>query len=307
MLASEFREKTEPLLRPTQVAETEEEKRRVTEILSAPPHIAAQVQDRGELVKQARRLGEILEKGTPRPYSAKELDAAVKRERVLRSFWTEGMPTQAEMRKNPVGAVDKHRRWERAKKKAIQEWKNIKLRLHATEAMVGADSHLSDERDVANIEHYRPRGGSGELNMDVAQIVRPSYSPLPDRPVPVFTDQEIGTLRQVDPELAGQLALLSAEARAQVKAVLAQFLASQQTQAEQEPPPPPPPASDDVSAAELDEILNPAQQSLVSTAEIERLPWFEKQAVLHRLTGRRPKNKDEAAELIAKLAALPPS
>ena len=111
--------------------------------------------------RQLRALNAQLVSQSPKAYKSDEVDKAVAREKVLREQFTEGMLTQAEMRKTPTGAVDKHIAWERRNKEAILEWKNIRLRLQESGGIDG----MTDARDVANIERYRPVGGSGELPM----------------------------------------------------------------------------------------------------------------------------------------------
>ena len=157
----QFVEDTKPLLRPQQIEEMADEKQRLERTLEAPPHIRSQVQDVGAMRRQLRALNVQLEAQSPKPYPHADVDKAVKREKELREQFTAGMPTQAEMRKTPTGAVDKHMAWERRNKKVIMEWKNIRLRLQQSGGIDG----MYDARDVANIERYRPAGGSGELPM----------------------------------------------------------------------------------------------------------------------------------------------
>ncbi len=162
----QFEESLRPLLRPQQIEEMHDEKQRLERTLDAPPHVVSQVQDVGAMRRQLRQLNAQLEHQTPRPYKQDEIDKAVVREEKLRGEFTAGMPTQAEMRKTPTGAVDKHMAWERRNKRNIMEWKNIRLRLQAS----GGISGMTDGRDVANIERFRPTGGSGELPMHAPLI-----------------------------------------------------------------------------------------------------------------------------------------
>ena len=157
----QFVEDTKPLLRPQQIDEMLDEKQRLERTLDAPIHIRNQIQDVGAMRRQLRALNMQLDSQSPEPYSSEVVDKAVAREKVLREQFTTGMPTQAEMRKTPTGAVDKHMDWERRNKRAIMEWKNIRLRLQQSGGVDG----MSDARDVANIERFRPSGGSGELPM----------------------------------------------------------------------------------------------------------------------------------------------
>ena len=185
-------------------------------MLSAPPHIAGQIQDRGAARNQIRRIDRELENQTPKAYEGPEKDAAIRRSEELESQFTTGMPTQAEMRRNPAGAVDKHRKWEARNKRGILEYKNIALRLHA-----GDDSpdKLADASDIANIERLRPVGGSQELNMDNEQIPgRVQIGPVPGAgPAVVFSEEETALLEKKDPVLHSQIGLMNNDQRVIVK------------------------------------------------------------------------------------------
>lgn len=209
-----FQESTTPLLRPAQAQEWREQADGLRQLLSAPPHIANRIEDRGQLTKNLRALERDLRSQEPKPYDTNELDAAVQRSKQLKAEMVEGMPTQAEMRRNPAGAVDKHRRWEKRNKKKLAEWKNIGLRLHQT-----GDIDLPDATDVVNFERYRPIGGAQQLNMDNEQIQGSiQIGPTPGAgPATVFSTEETETLRAIDPEIHGRLALMSNDQRALVK------------------------------------------------------------------------------------------
>lgn len=159
-------ERLQPYLRQTQIASLEDEKRGIEATLQAPGFVQNQIQDRGAMQRQIRAIDRQLQTDTPRPYGETERDAAVARERDLREKIREGMPTQAEMRRNPAGATDKHRAWEKARKADVLEWKNVRVRMHASGMIDG----VRDAQDVANIETFRPAHASHELNMENAQI-----------------------------------------------------------------------------------------------------------------------------------------
>lgn len=217
-----FQESTKSLYRPHQVEQSKEEIKRLENTLNAPPHIAAQIQDRGEMTRQLRSLRHDMETQAPKPYLG-ELDDAVKRSEQLREEIVQGMPTHPEMRRNPVGAVDKNRKWERRNKAKILEWKNIQLRLHAG----GHLDELPDSKDVANFERHRPVDASHELNMHGEQIPGAiQHGPAPGAgPATVFSDSDKALLQSVDPELAGSLALLNNDQRAKVKEIIATMTA----------------------------------------------------------------------------------
>ena len=158
-----------PLLRPNQVEEHTEELARLTDLISPATDrgVRSQVADVTEAARQARACTKQLRDYTPRPYAdAAELDTAIAEERRLADDIREDMPTRDEMMKTPPGAVDKHRIWERRKKKTIGIWKNIKLRLQAS----GAGNELPDPSDVANVEMLRPESKARELSLDGSVI-----------------------------------------------------------------------------------------------------------------------------------------
>ena len=146
------------LLRPEQRQAMNEE-RDTLQAKLANPHI----QDKGAVVKQLRTIEHQIDTQTPKPFIGIELDKARKRADALKAKILEGMPSQEEMRKNPPGAVGKHRAWEAKNKAAIIEWKNLQLRIN----------HNSQDPDVANFEKFRPTGST--LNMHGAQIPGQQY------------------------------------------------------------------------------------------------------------------------------------
>ncbi len=160
-----FQERTTPYLKPIEVEQKAVELKRLQESLSAPPHIRNQLQDVGTLVRRRNDIRRNLEENAPKPYETADLDNAVARGKTLLSEIVQGMPTQAEMRRAPPGAVDKHMKWEQHNKPKILEWKNIQKCLHAA-----GDADVADAVDTSNLERYRPSGGAGELNLDNAVI-----------------------------------------------------------------------------------------------------------------------------------------
>ena len=221
-MSEAFQESTKSLFRPHQVEQSKEEIKRLENTLNAPPHIAAQIQDRGEMTRQLRSLRHDMETQAPKPYLG-ELDVATKRSVQLRDEIIVGMPTHAEMRRNPVGATDKNRKWEKRNKAKILEWKNIQLRLHAG----GHLDELEDSKDVANFERHRPTDASHELNMHGEQIPgKLQFGPTPGaEPVTVFSDDDKALLQSIDPEIAKSLALLNNDDRAKVKEIIATMAA----------------------------------------------------------------------------------
>lgn len=227
-----FQESTKPLLRPHLLAKLEDERQRLDGLLNAPPYIANQIQGRAELSRRLRTLQNQIETQRPHPYEAHEIDDARAREKELLADILDGMPTSAEMRRTPGGpggnTVGKHRAWESRKKVKVLEWKNIRLRRHA-----GGDLDHTDGIDVANIEAYRPIGGSGEANLDDAMIPgKLQFGPKPGAgPTAVMGQAESALLETINPELHGMMALLSNENRATVLALVRNLMAEAVDQA----------------------------------------------------------------------------
>ncbi|HUS52975.1 MAG TPA: hypothetical protein VMY41_03090 [Thermohalobaculum sp.] len=174
------------LFRPRQVDQAKDEVRNIEGMLSQPQHVLQHV-DVPAAMKQRATLKKQLDDLTPRPLAVEERDVTAARCSELRADIAEGMPTQAEMRRNPAGAVDKHRSWERRNKPKIAEWKNARLRMHASGML---DDLPSDASDVANIETFRPNGGFGEMNMHNTQITPTDYHLPPNLASQNHADEE---------------------------------------------------------------------------------------------------------------------
>lgn len=154
------------LLRPNQQVELQAEVERLESALADPK---ARLEDRGAAQRQLKKSKRMLEQFTPKPYTAEQIDVAVRREKELREKLTAGMLTQEEMRRAPAGAVGRHIAWEKKHKRDISEWKELRLRIH----------HDSQDPDIANLEQFRP-SGSGSLNMDTARIPQKTQYHFPD-------------------------------------------------------------------------------------------------------------------------------
>ncbi len=206
---------TESVLHPRQVAELKEAKAGLAEMLNAPSYIRNQLADSGAGVQRQMCDVDNMLKQAPEPIPPDQIDAAVKTEKLLREKWLEGMPTQAEMRRNPPGAVDKNMSWQKKTKTAVAQWKRLRRELHAAGI---SEHHLADEGDVSNIEMYRPRGGSGEMGMDNAQIPGKDYHLPPPGAgsVAVMSDKDKAVLEENNPELLETMATLTNEQRGEV-------------------------------------------------------------------------------------------
>ena len=104
----QFTEDTKPLLRPQQIEDMQEERRRLQNTLDAPMHVRSQLQDVGAMRRQLRSLDYQLETQSPKTYAMEDVDRAVKREEQLRAEFTAGMPTQqgkdTRVEKHPLAA-----------------------------------------------------------------------------------------------------------------------------------------------------------------------------------------------------------
>jgi len=195
------------LMRPNQVDATEAEIQRLEGQLTQPS-----LQDPGMARKQLNALKRTMYEQAPHMFEGSEVDWQVRRAKDLEEELKEGMPTQAEMRKNPPGAVSKHMNWEKRNQQKIQEWKHIKLRLNAG----------NNDPDAANMERFRPVGGAQELSMDNAQIPGKLYNlpPGPITPAVIMSDSESKLLKALDPGLHAQMAVLDNETREKILALV---------------------------------------------------------------------------------------
>lgn len=160
---------TPNLLRPNQIEELKDEERALENKLR---HADVMPVDRGAVQGQLRRVKQHLDIQSPKDIQGKEKDTMVQETGELLEKILEGMPSQEEMRKNPPGAVDKHRKWEKRNKQAIVNWKNNMLTLNKG----------TEDTDVANLEKYRPKAST--LNMDNAQITGTDFF-LPKGPIQI--------------------------------------------------------------------------------------------------------------------------
>jgi hypothetical protein len=211
-------ERTAPLLKVSQIEAMQDERRRLSDTLNAPPHLRRAIHDPALMAKTLRNIEKTLNEDSPTPYQGADQDAAVAREKELREQFVADMPTQAEMRRNPPGALDKHMNFEVRHEGNIGEWKNIRRRMLLSGMLPSAMSELS----ASNIEMFRPAGGSGELNMDGAQIPQArTFHGLGGRSAPL-SDRELELLRLLSPEIYSKIILLTADQRDEVKAALAE-------------------------------------------------------------------------------------
>lgn len=136
------------LLKSEQILDLKEEQTQIDAAL-APTNPFRNKISKPQLMHQRRKaIDKQLEDFAPATLEGSEKDKLANLEKELRAAWTNNMPTEEEMRKNPAGMVDRHRKWEKLNKKIIGQWKNVRRQLEPD----------SDDPDLANIERYRPHG-----------------------------------------------------------------------------------------------------------------------------------------------------
>lgn len=156
---------------------------------------------------------DLEENSPPTDLSGETKDALYRREKELESYIAEGMLTTEEMRRNPVTAVDRHMRWEKAKKPAILEWKNIRILLNPD----------SDEQDLANVERLRPSGlrvdGAPTFMADAQIPGFHAMTPLAKENWPLGEPKIDTPLKQAEDREKEELKARLAELEAQIKAL----------------------------------------------------------------------------------------
>jgi hypothetical protein len=214
---------TAELLRPHQVSDLREEIGALEGMLNAAPHVRAQITDRGSMRRRADRLKRDLDKLTPRAFGPDEKDAAIREFESLSNAIRVGMPSSEEMRRNPPGAVGKQMAWDKRNKRTVSRYKHLALRL-----LAGGDvpDHMKHAGDVANVELLRPLTTRRDLDMNGAQIPKTVDIHFGADPVGtvLFSDEEEAALKELSPVLASQLGILSNDARAEIKALLARAI-----------------------------------------------------------------------------------
>lgn len=130
----------------------------------------AKSDDRGPILANIKRTKLQLDSQSPVPLTGKEKDTLNTLNKKLLSRITHHMPTDEVMRKNPSGAVDWHQKWEKINKPLIRMWKNITIQLNPD----------SQDRDLTNLERYRPSGQMDRFRSDAQIPGVISYHNIPD-------------------------------------------------------------------------------------------------------------------------------
>ena len=136
------------LLKHHQIQDLEEEKQQLTAALSSSNPFRSKISKPQLMYSRLKAIDKSIETYAPTKLPGDEQDKLAKLEVELREAWTQGMPTEEEMRKNPAGMVARHQKWEKANKAIILKWKNVKRQLEPD----------SEDPDLANIETHRPAG-----------------------------------------------------------------------------------------------------------------------------------------------------
>ncbi len=145
-------------LRPNAKRELEYDQQQCRSQLSeTSPH--AQVTNRQAVAKRLRKIDTLIESDSAPEIPVSDRPEADRRIKELEVQIRDGMPSRDVMMRNPPGAVGENIKYERRRKPAQLEWKNLMLRRHAD----------SDDPDIANIERLRAPTGSN-LSFDGAQI-----------------------------------------------------------------------------------------------------------------------------------------
>jgi len=130
--------------------------------------------DAQECRKHLNTLERELEENSPPIVGGEAKDALYRRSQELQAQIQVGMLSREDMRRNPVGAVDKHVKWERANKDRILEWKNLQLMLEPDD----------ESQDLCNIESFRPEsyvpGQPATFNAGAQIPGAITYSHIPD-------------------------------------------------------------------------------------------------------------------------------
>lgn len=142
-------------LRWTQREETKDEIGKLQTVLEDPIARKA-ITDIGRVTRRIAGLRRDLKTQSPAPLTASQRDKANKLNRLCREHFTQGMPTDEQMRRKPPGAVDHHRAWDEASKSSVLYWKATQILLHPE----------SKDVDLCNIERFRPSPHTRNLDVD---------------------------------------------------------------------------------------------------------------------------------------------
>ena len=158
------------LLRPHQMVQHEQDLQQCETDLAN-----AGVKMKGIVRQRKKALEKQYLDQAPQPITDPMLrDKVAKRITQLEEQIKVGLPTAEEMRKATNITVEQHRKWERANKPKIKEWRNLLRQLNTDTS--DPDTH---DRSLGDIERLRPMSAQDRLRTDGFITGKMSYGAVP--------------------------------------------------------------------------------------------------------------------------------
>ena len=167
------------------------------------------LQKAGQLKQQNDRARVLLRRQSPPSLTAAQRDKLALLEKATLDSAREGMLSQEELRHKPIGAPDRQRAWEAAKKRHIFLWKNCRVLLNPQ----------SDARDLANLERYRPAVPGRNLFTD--GLIPGQFALSPQ------AKDNFDAINWDSPEVAAEIQKLVDEGKVTIRSVRAADIAPQ--------------------------------------------------------------------------------
>ncbi len=146
-----------PLLRPHQMVAHQKDLEQCQQDLKN-----TDIKQKGVVRQRLQRLEKQYADQAPRPITDPIVrDKVAKRIKDLEDQIRVGLPSAEEMRKATNATVEQHRRWERANKPKINEWRNLSRQLNTDTS--DPDTH---DRSLGDIEKLRPMSAQDRLRTD---------------------------------------------------------------------------------------------------------------------------------------------
>lgn len=211
------------LLRPHQMVQHEQDLQQCEADLAN-----AGVKMKGVVRQRKKALEKQYLDQAPQPITDPMLrDKVAKRITQLEEQIKVGLPTAEEMRKATNITVEQHRKWERANKPKIKEWRNLLRQLNTDTS--DPDTH---DRSLGDIERLRPMSAQDRLRTDGFITGKMSYGAVPqenwdlvfDPPQNTALQQAIRAQEETAP--VKQKRVMTEEQREQRKAILAKARAA---------------------------------------------------------------------------------
>lgn len=211
------------LLRPHQMVQHEQDLQQCETDLAN-----AGVKMKGIVRQRKKALEKQYLDQAPQPITDPMLrDKVAKRITQLEEQIKVGLPTAEEMRKATNITVEQHRKWERANKPKIKEWRNLLRQLNTDTS--DPDTH---DRSLGDIERLRPMSAQDRLRTDGFITGKMSYGAVPqenwdlvfDPPQNTALQQAIRAQEETAP--VKQKRVMTEEQREQRKAILAKARAA---------------------------------------------------------------------------------